>query len=131
MDGPLVGSDLLADAERLAEHRAHAVVRAIAGGEDQRADLLDVGHAAGVEDRLVGLDVQDPPDELGVQAQLEDVGLDRIFDAWLREAIRLSQGTQGLEQLAREEGKHRPHAYLDWFAVLEQEGKRREILVRR
>jgi hypothetical protein len=49
-------------------------------------------------------------------------------DAWLREAVRLAQGTAGLEALAREEGKQRPRAYLDWFTALEQEGKHREVL---
>ncbi|MFQ6057535.1 MAG: hypothetical protein ACE5MB_01475 [Anaerolineae bacterium] len=49
-------------------------------------------------------------------------------DAWLREAIRLSRGTQGLEELARTEGRRRPRAYLDWFAALEEEGKYREVL---
>lgn len=49
-------------------------------------------------------------------------------DAWLREAIRLAQGTQGLKALARTEGQQRPRAYLDWFAALEQEGKQREVL---
>lgn len=49
-------------------------------------------------------------------------------DAWLREAIRLAQGTQGLEQLARAEGKKRPRAYLDWFAALESEGKHHQVL---
>jgi len=49
-------------------------------------------------------------------------------DGWLREAVRLSQGTRGLEELARAEGKKRPRAYLDWFAALEQEGKHREVL---
>lgn len=49
-------------------------------------------------------------------------------DAWLREAVQLSQGTQGLEALARAEGKERPRAYLDWFTALEQEGKHREAL---
>jgi len=49
-------------------------------------------------------------------------------DAWLREAIRLSRGTAGLEELARAEGKKRPRAYLDWFAALESEGKHRETL---
>jgi hypothetical protein len=52
----------------------------------------------------------------------------RDADTWLREAIRLSQGTPGLEELARAEGKQRPRAYLDWFAALEREGKHREIL---
>lgn len=49
-------------------------------------------------------------------------------DGWLREAVRLSQGTRGLEELARAEGKKRPRAYLDWLAALEQEGKHREVL---
>jgi hypothetical protein len=49
-------------------------------------------------------------------------------DAGLREAIRLSRGAAGLEELARAEGKKRPRAYLDWLAALESEGKRREAL---
>jgi hypothetical protein len=50
-------------------------------------------------------------------------------DAWLREAVRLSQGTPGLEALARVEGKARPRAYLDWFRALAQENKHQEILL--
>jgi hypothetical protein len=42
-------------------------------------------------------------------------------DALLREAIRLAQGTPGLEKLARAEGNQRPRAYLDWLAALERE----------
>jgi hypothetical protein len=49
-------------------------------------------------------------------------------DAWLREAVRLAQGTQGLEALARAEGQARPRAYLDWFTALEQEGKHQDTL---
>jgi hypothetical protein len=49
-------------------------------------------------------------------------------DGWLREAVRLSQGTRGLEELARAEGQARPRAYLDWFTALEQEGKDQEVL---
>jgi hypothetical protein len=49
-------------------------------------------------------------------------------DAWLREAIRLSQGTQGLAALARAEGMQRPRAYVDWCAALEREEKHREVL---
>jgi hypothetical protein len=49
-------------------------------------------------------------------------------DAWLREAIRLAQGTQGLEELARTEGKKRPRAFLDWFTALEEEGKHQQVL---
>jgi hypothetical protein len=50
-------------------------------------------------------------------------------DAWLREAVRLSQGTAGLETLARTEGVQRPRAYLDWCATLAAEGKQRAVLV--
>ncbi len=49
-------------------------------------------------------------------------------DAWLREAVRLSQGVAGLEELAQTEGETRPRAYLDWFAALRTEGKHAEIL---
>jgi len=49
-------------------------------------------------------------------------------DAWLREAVRLAQGTPGLEALARAEGQTRPRAYLDWFTALEGEGKHQEML---
>ena len=49
-------------------------------------------------------------------------------DAWLREAIRLSQGTPGLEKLARAEGKQHPRAYLDWLAALEREERYLEEL---
>ena len=49
-------------------------------------------------------------------------------DAWLREAIRLSEGTAGLERLALTEGQKHPRAYLDWFAALEQEGKHAAVL---
>lgn len=50
-------------------------------------------------------------------------------DAWLREAIRLSEGTPGLAVLARTEGQTRPRAYLDWFTALEQEDKYQEVLL--
>lgn len=49
-------------------------------------------------------------------------------DAWLREAVRLAQGTPGLEALARAEGQTRTRAYLDWFTALEQEGKHQKVL---
>lgn len=49
-------------------------------------------------------------------------------DAWLREAIRLSEGTAGLKRLALTEGQKHPRAYLDWFAALEQEGKHAAVL---
>ena len=53
----------------------------------------------------------------------------RDADAWLREAVRLSQGARGLEALARAEGKAHPRAYLDWFSELEREDKHRELLL--
>jgi hypothetical protein len=53
---------------------------------------------------------------------------DRNADRWLREAICLTRGTQGLEELARAEGKKHPRAYLDWFTALEQENHYHEIL---
>jgi tetratricopeptide (TPR) repeat protein len=49
-------------------------------------------------------------------------------DAWLREAVRLSQGTSGLETLARTEGVQHPRAYLDWCAALEAEGNHQAVL---
>ena len=49
-------------------------------------------------------------------------------DAWLRESIRLSQGTQGLAALARTEGMQHPRAYVDWCAALEREAKHQEVL---
>jgi hypothetical protein len=49
-------------------------------------------------------------------------------DAWLREAVRLSQGTPGLETLARTEGQTHPRAYLDWFSALEKEDRHPEVL---
>jgi hypothetical protein len=48
-------------------------------------------------------------------------------DAWLREAVRLSQGTEGLEMLARTEGRSRPRAYLDWFDALEEEDRLQDV----
>jgi hypothetical protein len=49
-------------------------------------------------------------------------------DVWLREAVRLAQGTPGLEALARAEGQTRPRAYLDWFTALEEESKHQAVL---
>ena len=49
-------------------------------------------------------------------------------DAWLREAVRMAQGTAGLERLARTKGREHPRAYLDWFAALEEEGRQAEVL---
>lgn len=49
-------------------------------------------------------------------------------EAWLREAIRLSQGTRGLRELAFSEPTRHPRAFLDLLAALEREGKPREVL---
>lgn len=54
---------------------------------------------------------------------------ERDADPLLREAIRLSQGTPGLEALARNEGQRRPRAYLDWCVALEEEDKPKEVLL--
>jgi hypothetical protein len=43
-------------------------------------------------------------------------------DLWLREAIRLSEGTRGLAAFALEEGARHPRAYVDWVAALRDEG---------
>ncbi|MFQ6092438.1 MAG: hypothetical protein ACE5OR_07115 [bacterium] len=40
----------------------------------------------------------------------------------LREAVVLSGGTSAIAQLAREEGKRHPRAYVDWIKALEKEG---------
>jgi hypothetical protein len=53
---------------------------------------------------------------------------EREADIWLREAVRLSQGTAGLENLARTEGVQRPRAYLDWCAALTAEGNQHAVL---
>ena len=49
-------------------------------------------------------------------------------DRWLREAVRLLEGTKGLEAFARKEGKRHPHAYLDWLDALQSEGKPAEVV---
>lgn len=49
-------------------------------------------------------------------------------DQWLREAIRLSEGTRGIAWFAREEGARHPRAYLDWVAALRDEGKIEESM---
>ncbi len=49
-------------------------------------------------------------------------------DRWLREAIRLLEGTKGLEAFARQEGKAHPRAYLDWLAALKAQGKPAQVV---
>ncbi len=48
--------------------------------------------------------------------------------AWLREAVRLTQGTDGLAVLARAEGMRHPRAYLDWLDGLTQEKQFAQVL---
>lgn len=52
----------------------------------------------------------------------------RDADTWLREAVRLTQGTTGLAELARSSGVQHPRAYLDWLAALGQEQRFAEAL---
>jgi hypothetical protein len=49
-------------------------------------------------------------------------------DAWLREAVRISEGTPGLEKLARSRGAARPRIYLDWLTALQEAARFREVL---
>jgi tetratricopeptide (TPR) repeat protein len=53
---------------------------------------------------------------------------DSFADLWLREAIRLARGVEGLAELARSEGHKRPHAYLDWFTALEEQGDYERVM---
>jgi hypothetical protein len=39
-------------------------------------------------------------------------------DTWLRAAVRLRHGIEGLAELARTEGTRRPHAWLDWLSAV-------------
>ncbi len=52
----------------------------------------------------------------------------RDADTWLREAIRLTQGARGLEELARAEGRARPFAFVNWLAVLAAEQRPYDVL---
>jgi hypothetical protein len=49
-------------------------------------------------------------------------------DLWLREAIRLAEGTEGLAAFARKEGKDHPRAYLDWLEALLADRKHADAL---
>ena len=53
---------------------------------------------------------------------------DAHASAWLREAVRVSQGTEGLAALARGEGTRHPKAYMDWLEKLAEEQRRAEVL---
>lgn len=45
-------------------------------------------------------------------------GTDARSDAWLREAVILQDGSEGIRQLALAEGEQRPRAFLDWVMLL-------------
>lgn len=48
---------------------------------------------------------------------------DVAADYWLREAVHLAKGADGLKELALSEGKKRPRAFLDWVEALMDEDK--------
>ena len=50
-------------------------------------------------------------------------------DYWLREAVRLSNGTTGLQELALSDGQTYPLALLDWITALIQEDKPHDAIV--
>lgn len=47
----------------------------------------------------------------------------READEFLREAVQLTEGIDGLERLARSEGLKRPKVYLNWALALEADGR--------
>jgi len=53
---------------------------------------------------------------------------DKAADYWLREAIKLAKGTEGLKELALSEGQKRPRAFLDWVSALMGTQKYRDVI---
>ena len=53
---------------------------------------------------------------------------DRAAGYWLREAIRIAKGTEGLKELALSDGRKHPRAFLDWIAALMGEEKYRDVI---
>lgn len=51
-----------------------------------------------------------------------------VVDRLLREAVRLFEGTRGLEMLATGKGHEFPGAFVDWLEALNKEGNNKEIL---
>jgi hypothetical protein len=94
-------SDLLSQGEGAPQRGADAVVDLIAGREDDRQNLLDVRHPAGIPHRFVGLEVQDLADKLGVQTQLED--MDHLAVQQQRELL----GVGGIDKVAADRGETR------------------------
>ena len=58
----------------------------------------------------------------------DDHGWEKIFPWLLREAVVISEGTEGLAKLAKEEGDHHPEAYFDLVLALIKEGKEGEAI---
>jgi hypothetical protein len=54
---------------------------------------------------------------------------ERRYDAWLREAVILRDGKDGIRELALAEGLERPRAYLDWLSILLRESCFGEAIV--
>jgi hypothetical protein len=51
-----------------------------------------------------------------------------VVDRLLREAVRLFEGTKGLEKLATQKGHEFPEAYTDWLEALKKGGNTEEVL---
>jgi len=51
-----------------------------------------------------------------------------VVDRLLREAVRLFEGTRGLEMLAKRKGHEFPGAFVDWLEALKKDGDNKEIL---
>jgi hypothetical protein len=92
------------------------IARLIAGARCNLADIVDI------TDRPL------PDRERFLDDWIELLGEEKSHDAdrWLREAVRLSGGTEALERLAREQGRKHPLAYVDWLAALNKAGHGRE-----
>lgn len=103
---------------------------------DRPAALFEYMHAGLTHTRPMLNDlIQISPQPLPDQAQFLPAWIAFLrtqsgpdADKWLREAVRLAQGTAGLEMLARTEGKERPRAYLDWFTALAEESRHQAVL---
>lgn len=60
-------------------------------------------------------------------AYIENID-DSAADAWLREAVRMTEGAPGLEKLARARGLAHPRSYLDWITALKKTEQNREVI---
>lgn len=74
----------------------------------------------------------EPVSESGVLlddlVQLLREGNEYIDDLWLREAVRIKRGADGLAELARQEGRFRPHAWTDWLELIAAENNPAKLL---